>query len=133
MAAYLAQNIELLKNIAFELSPHLIFNTSKFTFAKNMVLFHASVFPGLPCFPIYKPLNGNKNCSGYRTEDSCHFDCLPGYELTGSKTRSCGPNKQWTGNNTECKSESHHISLVMFITVGNVSTYPHITKSVKTV
>lgn len=60
-------------------------------------------FPGRPCFPIYKPINGNNNCSGYVTEDTCDFDCLPGYKLIGSKTRTCGPNKQWTGNNPECK------------------------------
>ena len=47
------------------------------------------------------------NCSGYVKEDVCHFACLPGYELTGSKTRTCDANKQWTGNNTECKSEQY--------------------------
>lgn len=60
---------------------------------------------GRPCFPIYKPVNGMKNCSGYRTEDSCNFDCLPGYGLSGSMERTCGPDKQWTGNMTECKSK----------------------------
>ena len=54
---------------------------------------------------MYKPMNGMKKCSGIKTEDSCHFDCLPGYKLSGSRTRTCGPNKQWTGNSTECKSE----------------------------
>ena len=62
-------------------------------------------FLGRPCFPIYNPINGIMNCSGYVTEDICHFDCLPGYELTGSKTRTCDASKQWTGNNTECESE----------------------------
>ena len=62
-------------------------------------------FLGRPCFPIFKPISGIMNCSGHVTEDICDFDCQLGYQLTGSKTRTCGSNKQWTGNNTECKSK----------------------------
>ena len=58
---------------------------------------------GRPCFPVYAPFHGMKNCSGYRTEDICEFDCLPGYKLSGPRTRSCEPGKKWTGNTTECK------------------------------
>ena len=75
-------------------------------------------FPGQPCFPIYKPINGNKNCSGYATEDSCDFYCLPGYELTGSKRRTCGPDKEWTGNNTKCESKNLYFT---YNVLGNVS------------
>ena len=66
---------------------------------------HFYVSIGHPCFPVYKPINGMKNCAGYRTEDVCHFECLPGYQLIGSKARTCGANKQWTGNYSECQSE----------------------------
>ena len=46
-----------------------------------------------------------KNCTGYRTEDVCDFGCLSGYELTGSRSRTCEPAKTWTGNETECESK----------------------------
>ena len=72
--------------------------------ASRLIIQYLFGYLGRPCFTIYKPINGMKNCSGYVTEESCHFDCLPGYELTGSNTRTCGPDKQWTGNSTECKS-----------------------------
>ncbi|XP_028401099.1 uncharacterized protein LOC114524169 [Dendronephthya gigantea] len=58
---------------------------------------------GRPCFPLHKPLNGIKNCTGYWTDDRCNFGCLHGYNLIGSVDRTCGSNKQWTGNDTECK------------------------------
>ena len=78
---------------------------------------------GHPCFPIYTPINGNKNCSGYRTEDSCDFDCLPGYDLTGSRTRTCGASKEWTGNDTECKSECTALLYFSYCTYsGSVQT-----------
>ena len=64
-----------------------------------------SLLIGHPCFPINKPTNGMKNCTGYKTEDVCHFEWLPGYKLIGSKARTCGANKQWTGNYSKCQSE----------------------------
>ena len=66
---------------------------------------HDISYIGRPCFPIHKPLNGVKKCSGYRMDDRCNFGCLPGYNLIGSGSRTCGPNKQWTGNDTKCKSK----------------------------
>ncbi|CAB4035616.1 hypothetical protein pdam_00013940, partial, partial [Paramuricea clavata] len=67
------------------------------------LLFDGRSCIGRPCFPIHKPLNGMKKCSGYRMDDRCNFGCLPGYNLIGSGSRTCGPDKQWTGNDTKCK------------------------------
>ncbi|XP_028397955.1 uncharacterized protein LOC114521651 [Dendronephthya gigantea] len=58
---------------------------------------------GRPCIPIFNPLNGVKNCSGYTTEKVCHFECSPGYDLVGSSNRTCTDLKSWTGEDTKCE------------------------------
>ena len=85
-----------------KLAKNLVKNSTPFSFVPITVAFDLT---GQKCVQIYKPTNGKKYCLGYRTEDSCYFDCLPGYDLTGSKTRTCGPDKKWTGNDTKCNSE----------------------------
>ena len=60
---------------------------------------------GRPCFPINSPANGAKNCSGYTTEQVCHFTCSQGYDLIGSGNRTCTATKMWTGLETKCKSK----------------------------
>jgi len=39
--------------------------------------------------------------SGYQG-DSCHLSCNTGYNLTGSATRTCQSNGQWSGAETIC-------------------------------
>ena len=53
------------------------------------------------------PNNGMINCSlgddevsSY--EDICSFICNTGYELTGSDTRTCQSNGNWSGSDTVC-------------------------------
>ena len=54
------------------------------------------------------PANGNVSCSsgtvgvGYKG-DTCNFTCKPGYELTGSETRTCQSDGSWSGIDNECR------------------------------
>ena len=34
--------------------------------------------------------------------DTCSFTCDTGYELTGSDTRTCQSNGNWSGSNVTC-------------------------------
>ena len=36
-------------------------------------------------------------------EDTCSFSCNTGYELTGSKTRTCQNDKSWSGSTALCR------------------------------
>ena len=36
-------------------------------------------------------------------EDTCSFTCNAGYELTGSDTRTCQSNGNWSGTNIVCR------------------------------
>jgi len=36
-------------------------------------------------------------------EDTCSFTCNTGYELTGSKTRTCQSDGNWSGNSHICR------------------------------
>ena len=54
------------------------------------------------CSSLANPDNGIINCSlgddgvPYY-ENTCSFTCNPGYELTGSDTRTCQNNGSWSG------------------------------------
>ena len=59
------------------------------------------------CLPLDEPSNGIMNCSlgddnitSY--EDTCNFTCNTGYELTGSDTRTCQSDGNWSGNDNNC-------------------------------
>lgn len=42
-------------------------------------------------------------CTGEQvTNESCYFDCKPGYNFTGSPTRVCQVDNTWTGEAAEC-------------------------------
>ena len=51
--------------------------------------------------------NGNVSCTsgkvgvGY-TGDTCSFTCNTGYELTGSDTRICQSDGNWSGSDSMC-------------------------------
>ena len=60
------------------------------------------------CSSLTGPNNGMFNCSlgddrGPSYEDTCSFTCNTGYELTGSDTRTCQNNGNWSGTNTVCR------------------------------
>ena len=54
-----------------------------------------------------------KKCSGYTTENICHFTCSPGYDLVGSGNRTCSASRIWTGEEVKCKSK-REIYLILF-------------------
>ena len=60
------------------------------------------------CSPLTNPNNGMINCSlgddevpSY--EDTCSFTCNTGYELTGSDTRTCQSDGNWSGSDDVCR------------------------------
>ena len=59
------------------------------------------------CPMLDTPMNGDVLCtlmggiiSSY--EDTCSFTCDTGYELTGSDSRTCQSNGNWSGTETTC-------------------------------
>ena len=65
---------------------------------------HTSV----PCSSLTDPNNGMIDCSlgddGVSSyEDTCSFTCNVGYELTGSDTRTCQSDGNWSGSDDVCR------------------------------
>ena len=60
-----------------------------------------------PCSSLTDPNNGMITCSlgddGVPSyEDICSFTCNTGYELTGSDTRTCRSDGNWSGSEAMC-------------------------------
>ena len=60
------------------------------------------------CPELTDPLNGIISCSlgddgALSYEDTCSFTCNAGYELTGSDTRTCQSDGNWSGTNDVCR------------------------------
>ena len=66
-------------------------------------------FATQPFEKIDTPLNGTMNCSGLVTDASCSFSCDPGYDLVGSRFRTCLSPSKWGGNLTFCKGNYYHL------------------------
>ena len=67
----------------------------------------SSVLYVVPCPSLADPNNGVITCSlgddGIPSyEDTCSFTCNTGYELTGSDTRTCQSDGNWSGSETMC-------------------------------
>ena len=61
----------------------------------------------VPCSSLNRPNDGMIHCSlgddGVPSyEDICNYTCNTGYELTGSDTRTCQSDGNWTGNDAMC-------------------------------
>jgi len=59
------------------------------------------------CPPLTAPDNGMINCSlggdgEANVGDTCVFTCDDGFLLTGSTSRSCQIDGDWSGTETEC-------------------------------
>jgi len=61
------------------------------------------------CDDLSTPSNGEiTSCSSGRVGvgyegDTCSFTCNTGYELTGSDTRTCQSNGNWSGSDDVCR------------------------------
>ena len=69
------------------------------------------------CPSLTNPNNGVMTCSlgddGVLSyEDICSFTCNTGYELTGSGTRNCQSDGNWSGSEIVCGRQSGGNSLV---------------------
>ena len=65
------------------------------------------MYTSVTCSPLTDPNNGMINCSPQDDgvpsyEDTCSFTCNTGYELTGSRERSCQNNGSWSGSPVSC-------------------------------
>ena len=72
------------------------------------------------CSPLNDPSNGIMNCSlgddnitSY--EDTCSFTCKTGYELTGSDTRTCQSDGNWSSSDNVCRKGNVHMVATGFI------------------
>jgi len=68
------------------------------------------------CNSLTDPNNGVITCSlgedGVPSyEDTCSITCNTGYELTGSDTRTCQSNGNWSGNETICSRSKFTCSI----------------------
>ena len=54
------------------------------------------------CPSIGAPDNGAIDCSGSCMGDTCTVTCDPGYELSGSATRTCQDDGSWSGTEAVC-------------------------------
>ena len=71
------------------------------------------------------PDNGMINCSmrddrvpSY--EDTCSFTCNTGYELTGSDTRTCQSDGNWSGSRDVCQKGmqlNHSCEFIIVVTI----------------
>lgn len=57
----------------------------------------------ISCGPVRSPQNGRVDCSeGDLYNSVCTTTCSVGYELSGSKSRTCLDSKSWSGNEPAC-------------------------------
>ena len=52
---------------------------------------------------------GDDGVSSY--EDTCSFTCNAGYELTGSDTRTCQSNGNWSGTDDMCERGTYYYKM----------------------
>ena len=67
---------------------------------------------------LNSPMNGMMSCSlgddGVSSyEDTCSFTCNTGYELTGSDTRICQSDGNWSNADVMCNRGIHFIICVL--------------------
>jgi len=54
------------------------------------------------CTQLEAPDNGDIQCTGFMFEDTCAFTCDDGFELSGSPTRTCQSDANWSGTQAMC-------------------------------
>jgi len=71
------------------------------------------------CPSLTDPNNGTITCSvgddgNPSYEDTCSFTCNTGYELTGSDTRTCQSDGNWSGSDDVCRQGTVYNNAVYF-------------------
>ena len=74
------------------------------------------VYFKVQCLTLATPMNGDASCilmNGMTPyyEDTCSFTCNTGYELTGSDTRTCQSDGNWSGSDVVCIRGMYHLLL----------------------
>jgi len=103
----------------FNHNPHTIlksmFSSPTTKFFEVICLFMCLLCFIVPCPSLTDPKNGIMNCSlgddrilSYK--DTCSFTCNTGYELTGSDTRTCQSDGNWSGSETICRGGNMKIT-----------------------
>ena len=70
---------------------------------------------GEPCFLLPRLVNGHATCQSGVTGEQCTFSCKPGFILTGSATRECKPNHQWSGITPDCKRKAFTFKILLIV------------------
>ena len=72
------------------------------------------------CPALPAPKNGHMVCTtdDFRYPTVCRFTCQAGYQLLGSRKRSCLAIAFWTGIAARCRGQSHYQVLRSFILPG---------------
>ena len=70
----------------------------------DICLYNVLFISLVSCSVLTAPDSGVINCSlgDNSYEDTCSFTCNPGYELTGSDTRTCQSDGNWSGSQASC-------------------------------
>ena len=71
------------------------------------------VLPAIICRDPGTPRNGAREGDSFTYLSEVVFSCDPGYELTGSRRRTCRVDRTWSGSPAACQREytvwsSHH-------------------------
>ena len=71
------------------------------------MVFGNIIIVDIRCDNLSSPANGMMLCSSGRVGvgyegDTCSFTCNTSYELTGSDTRTCQSNGNWSGSDVTC-------------------------------
>lgn len=63
------------------------------------------------CLELHAPSNGTVKCSQERPtiDTECTFACDPGFQLVGSRVRTCLPVAMWDGIPAYCKREPRFV------------------------
>ena len=62
------------------------------------------------CGPPSNITNGQVDYTGITYWSTANYSCDIGYRLAGSEVKICQDSKMWTPNDTECNSETIHMT-----------------------
>jgi len=87
----------------------LIYSIINPNYEVKLTICYAARCPSLtdPNNGTLKCLLGDDEVPSY--EDTCNFTCNNSYELTGSETRTCQTDGNWSGNETNCRKSKQSV------------------------